>query len=901
VALAPGTRLGPYEIVAPLGAGGMGEVYRARDTRLDRSVAVKVLPSHLTSDPERRARLEREAKAVSSLNHPHICTLYDVGHEQGTDYLVMELVEGETLAERLKKGALPLDQTLRTAIEIADALDKAHREGVIHRDLKPGNVMLTKAGSKLMDFGLAKRAMGAQTGENLSALPTEAPPLTGEGTLVGTMAYMAPEQLEGKEADARSDLWAFGCVLYEMATGRRAFEGKSQASLIGAIMGQEPPEITQLQPLTPPSLERLVKVCLAKEPDGRLQNAHDVVQELRWLRDAAGQPLSASGKVLRPRRAWPGIVLGALGGALIAATVLELRTASLPPPGSVLRFAIDVPASRQVAALAFSPDGARLVYVGTEGAQRALFLHSRDRFGETRIPGTEGATWSFFSPDGSWIAFFAGGRLNRVRADGTDLSTICRVGGNANASQEGYNSTGTWAEDGTIILSSDTAALSRLSAPGAEPVPVTRLESDKGELAHAWPHVLPDNKTILFSIVTGMAFDAVPAAAVSLETGVRRMILENASAPRYLSTGHLLYADSGILAAVPFDRERLQVVGAPVPIVEDLSYARDPRSAGAEPQFALSRAGDLAYVVRRPEPLSTLVRVDRSGRSMPIADLPRGFRTAMSLTPDGRRLALYRIENRKMAIWTLDIGRGVLAKPVAEGNPHAAVWSPDGQRLAFSSDRGGVANLFVQAADGTGKVERLVSSPRHADPGSWTRDGRWLAYAELDPVTGWDVWALDLATRRATPLRRTAAAEQHPALSPGGRWVAYASDESGRFEVYVEAFPAGGKRLQLSVDGGREPLWAPDGRQVFYRTGDQVMSVRVTNDAALAAERPVKVLDAPYPYSSSYGNAGYAVAPDGQHFYFLHPAQEPAMPTRINVVVNWLEELKARVAAGQAR
>jgi len=900
MALAPGTRLGPYAIVAPLGAGGMGEVYRARDTRLDRSVAVKVLPSHLTSDPARRARLEREAKAISSLNHPHICTLYDVGHEQGTDYLVMELVEGETLAERLKKGALPLEQTLRTATEIADALDKAHREGVIHRDLKPGNVMLTKTGSKLMDFGLAKRALGAEAGENLSALPTEAPPLTGEGTLVGTMAYMAPEQLEGKEADARSDLWAFGCVLYEMATGRRAFEGKSQASLIGAIMGKEPPEIAQLQPLTPPALERLVKVCLAKDPDGRLQNAHDVVQELRWLRDAASQPLSASGKVLRPRRVWPGIVLGALGGALIAATVLELRTASRPPPGSVLRFAIDVPASRQVGALAFSPDGAQLVYVGTEGGQRALFLHSRDRFGETRIPGTEGATWSFFSPDGSWIAFFAGGRLNRVRADGTDLSTICRVGGNAIAGREDYNSTGTWAEDGTIILSSDTAALSRLSAPGAEPVPVTRLESDKGELAHAWPHVLPDHKTILFSILTGMTFDAVPAAAVSLETGVRRMILKNASAPRYLSTGHLLYADSGILAAIPFDRERLQVVGAPVPIVEDLSYAR-ARGAADEPQFALSGAGDLAYVVRSPEVPSALVRVDRSGRTMPIADLPPGFRATMSLSPDGRRLALYRMDNRKMSVWTLDVERGVLSQFVAAGKPHAAVWSPDGQRLAFSSDRSGAANLFVQAADGTGTAERLVTSPHHADPGSWSSDGRFLAYAEADPVTGWDVWALDIARGQATPVRRTAAAEQHPALSPGGRWVAYASDESGRFEVYVEAFPAGGKRLQLSVDGGREPLWAPDGRQLFYRAGDQLMSVRVTNDTALSAARPAKVLDAPYPYSTTFGNAGYAVAPDGQHFYFWRPAPQPATPTQINVVVNWLEELKARVAAGQAR
>jgi Tol biopolymer transport system component len=306
-------------------------------------------------------------------------------------------------------------------------------------------------------------------------------------------------------------------------------------------------------------------------------------------------------------------------------------------------------------------------------------------------------------------------------------------------------------------------------------------------------------------------------------------------------------------------------------------------------------------VVRRPELPSTLVRVDRSGRTAPITVLPPGFRATMSLSPDGRRLALYRVENRKMSVWTLDVHRGVLTRFGAEGNPHAAVWSPDGQRLAFSSDRSGAANLFVQAADGTGTAERLVTSPRHADPGSWSSDGRFMAYAEADPVTGWDVWALDVASGQATPVRRTAAAEQHPALSPGGSWVAYASDESGRFEVYVEAFPAGGRRLQLSVDGGQEPQWAPDGRQLFYRSGGQLMSVRVGSEAALAAERPIKVLDAPYPYSSAYGSAGYAVAPEGQHFYFWRPAPQPATPTQINVVVNWLEELKARVAAGQAR
>jgi Tol biopolymer transport system component len=878
----------------------MGEVYRARDTRLERWVAVKVLPSRLAGDPERRARLEREAKAVSSLNHPHICTLHDVGHEQGTDYLVMELVEGETLAERLRKGPLPLDQTLRTGIEIAEALDKAHHQGVTHRDLKPGNVMLTKAGSKLMDFGLASRAMRGGAAEDLSALPTEVPPLTAEGVFVGTVAYMAPEQLEGKEADARSDLWAFGCVLYEMATGRRAFEGRSQASLIGAIMDREPQPITQIQPLTPPSLERLVKACLAKDPDDRLQSAHDVMQELRWLLEAV-QPLSGSSKAGWSRRLWLGIVLGALAGALVAATVLERRAASRSPTRPVLRFAIDVTATRRVAKLAFSPDGAQLVYVGIEGGRRALFLHPLDQFEDKQIPGTQGATSAFFSPDGSWIAFFAGGRLNRVRADGSDLSTISTVRGGADLSQEGYGHSGAWAEDGMIVLSSETAALSRLSAPGAAPVPLTRLESDQGELSHAWPQVLPDGKTVLFSVITGMSFDAVPAVAVSVETGTRRTIIKNASAPHYLPTGHLLYADSGVLAAVPFDSRRLQVVGAPVPVVDDLAYASGLRGAGAEPLFALSRAGDLAYVVRRAEGSCTVIQVDTDGRSVPIAELPQGFRGAMSLDPDGRRLALYRVEHRKMSVWTLDLSRGALTKFAAEGNPHAAVWSRDGQWLAFSSDRSGAANIFIQAVDGTGTAERLVSSPHHGDPASWSADGRWLAYAEADPATGWNVWALDLESRQTTPFRRTASAEQHPTVSPDGKWVAYASDESGRFEVYAESFPTGGKRLQMSVDGGAEPQWARDGRQLFYRSGDQLMSVRVGGDASLSAERPVKVLHAPYLYSSSYGNAGYAVAPGGRRFYFLRPAPEPAEPTRINVVVNWLEELRARVAAGQVR
>ena len=562
MALTPGTRLGPYEITAPLGAGGMGEVFRATDTRLGREVAVKVLPQHLSANPEVRARFEREAKTVSSLNHPHICTLFDVGREGDTDYLVMELVEGETLAERLEKGALPTADVLKLGTQIADALDRAHRAGVVHRDLKPGNVMLTKSGAKLMDFGLARApGMAGPAGSGVSVVglthsPTVAAPLTAEGTIVGTFQYMAPEQLEGNEVDARSDLWALGCVLYEMTTGRRAFEGKSQASLISAIMSSQPPPISQVAPLAPPGLERLVQACLAKDPADRLQNAHDIRMQLAWLVEGGSQagvpaPVAAKRRS-RERLAWMLAAAGLIAAAALAWITLQDRRSPLSASIAAWRTSLALPdgvgiptliyGNASLATLALSPHGDQVAFVGLKDGEGALYLRRFDSFDAVRLAKTEGATAPFFSPDGRRLAFFARGRLWRIDLPGgvpVELapSTVTSVGGS-------------WGDDGQIVYTPNYSdGLWTIPAAGGEARPLTKVDRDKGEISHRWPCVLPGAAGILFAIkmATSETLDDALIAVADPKTGEHHVLLEGGTMPCYLDDGRLVFARAGKL------------------------------------------------------------------------------------------------------------------------------------------------------------------------------------------------------------------------------------------------------------------------------------------------------------------------------------------------------------------
>ena len=633
MALSAGTKLGPYEILAPIGAGGMGEVYKATDTRLERTVAIKVLPSHVASNPDVRARFEREARAVSSLNHPHICTLHDIGHQDGVDFIVMEHIEGETLADRLKKGALPFDDALQYGIEIADALDKAHRQGVVHRDLKPGNIMLTKSGAKLLDFGLAKLSV-AGSGPDLSALPTEQKSLTQPGAILGTFQYMAPEQLEGKEADARTDVFAFGAVLYEMLTGHRAFEGKSQASLIGAILKDEPPPISTVQTMTPPALDHVVQRCLAKDPDDRWQTASDVLHELKWT-SKEGSPavgVAPAESARAGRRGVTPVLAAWLVGAIMAGVAVWALT-SHAPDASLKRLSVSLPAEAPYAGPgghALSPDGTRLVYGAVVGGRRQLYTRALDRFDPQLMPGTEDAATVFFSPDGEWVGFVTQpeNKLKKVSVHGGPPLTLC----------DAIFLGGSWgAEDAIVFVAQSGGGLSlaRVSASGGEPEVLTTPDIAKGE-RHGWPQILPGGEAVLFSITSG-SFNVGQIAVLSLETGEYRTVVEPGYNAQYVPSGHIVYTVGGALMAAPFDVDGLETTGAPGPVLEGI--LTNPGLGGTS--FAFSRDGSLAYVPGGSTPVAaaTLALVDREGVASPLVEAPR-FYTLPRFSPDGQRVAV---------------------------------------------------------------------------------------------------------------------------------------------------------------------------------------------------------------------------------------------------------------------
>jgi len=903
-----GTQLGPYEILSAIGAGGMGEVYRARDTRLNRDVAVKILPDHLSDRAELRERFEREARTIASLNHPHICTLYDIGHQDGTDYLVMEYLDGETLAERLKKGRLPLEQVLQYSIEIADALDKAHRKGITHRDLKPGNIMVTKSGTKLLDFGLAKlKQEVAPANVQLSQLPTANDPLTAQGTIVGTLQYMAPEQLEGKEADARTDIFAFGVVVYEMATGKKAFEGKSQASLIAAILEREPPAMSSLQPMTPPALDRVVKKCLAKEPEKRWQGASDLCDELKWIAEGGSQvalTITTGAKGIRglgQRKLILSVGALLLVAIITGVAVWNLKPVPAPAPQPVTRTVITLPPGQQLAgldkngpAVALSPDGTHLAYVARQGGTQQLYLRAMDSLEAKPIAGTEGAANPFFSPDGQWLGFFAGGKLKKVPVHGGAALTLGDAAAPRGAS---------WGGQGMIAFGTPSVGvLEQVSDAGGTPHPLTRLE--KGETDHGWPEFLPGGKAVLF--VAGQAgFGLVNAqvAVQSVGTGERRNLIQGATQPRYAPSGHLVYWQGGSLMAVPFDRQQLAATGAAVPVVEGVLQSTFSEAA----QYSVSATGSLVYVPGSVQSeQSKLVWVSRNGVEQRLA-APAHLYVFPRLSSDGRRVAVEVGEESQ--VWLYDLSRETLTRFTFEGNTNAnPTWTPDGKRIAFNSNREGTGNIFWQLADGSGGLERLATSESTRVPMSWSPDGQLLAFIEANPTTGFDIWVLRMGdasagsgqVRKAQPFLRTPFNESAPRFSPDGRWLAYVSDESGRYEVYVQPFPGPGGKWQISTEGGTEPVWNPNGRELLYRSGEKMMAVDIATRPSLTVAKPRILFEGPY-LATPLTSPNYDVSPDGQRFLMLKPDEQTSSSaaTQIVVVQNWFEELKRRVPTGK--
>jgi Tol biopolymer transport system component len=874
--LTPGTKLGPYQIISSLGAGGMGEVYKAQDTRLDRSVAIKVLPSHLSGNAELRERFEREARAVSSLNHPNICTLHDVGQEGDVDFLVMEHIEGETLAERLKKGALPLEQALGYAVEIADALDKAHREGVVHRDLKPGNVMLTKSGAKLLDFGLAKLAGSGTTPDvsALSALPTEQKSLTAHGAILGTFQYMAPEQLEGGEVDSRTDIFALGAVIYEMVTGKKAFEGKSQASLISAIMSSEPAPMSTLQPLSPAGLQHIIKTCMAKDPDKRWQSAGDVARELEWIAEAGPEAalVAPSARAqIRERLAWGAAALATLAAVLFAV----LWTLRAPETSQMVRFEVPPPEGLPVVdSPKISPDGRYLAFNATdEQGNVQIWLRPLNAVAAQPIPGTDGAGRPFWSPDSSYLGFFAGGKLKKIPVGGGPPQTICDAPSGAD---------GSWSEEGVILYDGrGSDPIMRVSAAGGIPSPQITPDSEEGTQV-GWPQFLPASRRFLY-VVFGANQTEVRIG--SLDGGESKTLLGGLSRVEYAPPGFLLYVRENTLVAQPFDADAGEITGEPVPLAEDLGID----NVGLA-HFSVSRTGVLTF--RGGEAGGgRLVWVDQEGELDRSEGDPADIRST-DLSPDGRWLAMEMTTGSGRDIWLRDLVRGVTSRfTFNEARDSAPIWSPDGQRIAFEMEQEGQRDLVVKSVGGTGEVEVLVEGEKRQGPDSWSADGRFLLYYEVDPETSWDVWVLSLEgeDREPRPVLNTPFIEIRARFSPDGRWVAYESDESGRFEIYVQAFIGPGGKWQISSNGGSEPQWGPGGDELYYLGPDlKMMRVKVETGETFDAGIPESLF--PVSLRPITLRNRFVVSPDGERFLLLSSLREDTTPPT-TVVLNWTAEL----------
>jgi eukaryotic-like serine/threonine-protein kinase len=885
--LAVGARLGPYEIQSPLGAGGMGEVYKARDTRLERTVAIKVLPQHLSASPESRQRFEREAKTISQLSHPHICALYDVGREGETEYLVMEYLEGETLAERLVKGPLPLEQALRYGIEIADALDRAHRKGIVHRDLKPGNVMLTRSGVKLMDFGLAKAIQPAASPQ-LTSLPTQASPVTREGTILGTFQYMAPEQLEGKEADARTDIFAFGAVLYEMATGQKAFTGATQASLISKIMTSEPAPISTIHPMTPPTLDRVVKKSLAKDPEDRWQNAADLASELKWIAEGSGAGVVAPETILirrraRGRLAWT--IVAAL--ALAAAALAFLLSRRSGPPGRVVRFVVPPPEKSVLGdSFALSPDGQELVFTAASEGKPLLWIRTLDSIEARAIPGTEEGVYPFWSPDGRYIAFFANEKLKKVAVAGGPAQTLCDA-----PEPRG----GDWNAEGTIVFTPDTRSpLMRIGAAGGVPSPVTALDLSKAEISHRWPFFLPDGRHFLLLARSSRPEEEAMCVG-SLDSREKTILQKTSSRPAY-SSGYLLFSRERTLIAQPFDANALRLTGEPIPVAEDVAPFGENAPTGYV-RFGVSAGGTLAFR-RGMGPSAQLTWYDRGGK--PLGNVgPIGDYDEPALSGDGARVALIRGDPKTRAngVWAFEVVRGTATRLTFDQAPVASpIWSPDGREIVFAANRVGTFELIRRLSSGAGKEEALLKAEVSLFPNDWSRDGRFLLYESAGPKAQSDLWVLPMrGPGKPFPYLVAEGTQSHGQFSPDGRWVAYTSNESGRQEIYVQAFPATGGKWQISTDGGDQPSWRGDGKEIFFVNPKlQIMAVDVKPGDAPEIGSPSSLFPIHTLSSVSLhgSRSSYVASPDGQRFLVVTSVESNVSP--ITVVLNWTAALPKR-------
>jgi serine/threonine protein kinase/Tol biopolymer transport system component len=859
----------------------MGEVYRARDTRLERTVAIKILPRELSNDPIRKQRFEREAKTISSLNHPYICVLYDVGNQDGIDYLVMECVEGETLVKRLEKGPLPLEQVLKFGMQIADALDKAHRSGVVHRDLKPGNIMLTSAGAKLLDFGLAKPAAALASAATLTAVQTT--PMTEEGTIVGTFQYMSPEQVEGKEVDGRSDIFSLGAVLYEMVTGKRAFEGKSQLSVASAILEKEPEPISTAKPMTPPALEHAVKKCLAKLPDERWQSASDLASELKWIGEAGSQAGEA-GRIPTGRRRWErvGWLLAAAFFLLLMAAGVAWWKASNKRPHPMY-FHTSVPFAAND--LALSPEGRTLAMVAysAQANNYVLWMYEVGSRRTSSLDGTQGASYPFWSPDGKSIGFFADGKLKKLDASGGQLQVLCDAPNGRG---------GTWNRDGVIVFTPDSSGvgLFRVSSSGGSPVEMTKLDTTRFESSHRWPMFLPDGKHFLYlgANFSGL-FEKNAIFLGSLDSQERRLLVSTSANAAYADPGYLVYMrDNKTLVAQPFDRRRYVLSGEPHTLSDEVLYLPGVDRA----IFSVSSGEVLVTQTGKGASLSQLTWFDRSGKPAGTVGVPGSY-SNVRLSPDGRRVAADQADpdGRNTDIWILEPARDTTTRLTFDSTFHTTpIWSPDGKQILFSSLRKPGFDLFLKNADGSGSEEEVANlgAVSQVNPWDWSRDGKYVLCRK-----GNELWYLSWPERVARPLLQAKWTVRNAQFSPDGRWMAYASNETGKMEIYVSPFLSATGKWQLSTGGGQEPRWRQDGKELFYVSAEgKMMAVAVTAGASFEAGSPVALFQTHRRQSIAAQDVfSYDVSGGGQRFLIATKVDE-ANAAPLSALLNWASEME---------
>ena len=898
--LASGTHLGPYEVLDPLGAGGMGEVFRARDTRLDRTVAIKILSSHVVHTEEMRQRLEREARAISQLNHPHICTLYHIGRHEETDFLVMEYIAGETVADKLKGGPLPLARVYEIGMQIADALERAHRAGIVHRDLKPGNVMLTSSGAKLLDFGLAKApkaalGTGSTSAPLLSAAVTmsspspQLSPLTSAGSIIGTVQYMSPEQIEGKEADARSDIFALGATLYEMVTGKRAFNGKSQLSVATAILEQEPVEPSRVQPKTPPALEHVIKTCLAKDPDDRYQSAADVRLELKWLAQSGAKAIPTRAPK-RERLVWAAALLTMI---LIAATFAWLSRASQdsrkvlhaylpPPPGGNFVLAEDDTAGP----VAISADGTMLAFTIDTDGKRMIWLESLQVGKANPLPGTEGGTYPFWSPDQKWIGFFADGKLKKAPVNGGPVLTLAEALRGRGAS---------WNQYGQILYSPSTQApIYMVPANGGSPQQVTKFKTGV-HTTHRWPLWLPDGKRFLFLATNHSkpeASDVNGIYAASLDGSEPRMVMPSASSFA-ITEGYVLYAINDTLMALPFDEGRAMVSGDPIALSQNVMV--NPGTwRGA---FDVSATNVLVFQEGTNAAAQAQLMMFSPGKAetQRIANIDTYHQVRVA--PDSSRLA-FTVGDPHSVLNIQDLQRGNRTRLTFEGTvDDTFAWSPDGKQLAYAERHAGPLDIYVKDSSGSGQAKLLYASPLDKSVTDWSADGRYILFHGQDKAAEpAKVFLLPLDAPHEPKLLVEASSPffTHQGVSsPDGRWLAYVSNESGRQEVYLTRFPTPAGKWQVSIAGGMQPRWTHDGKSLLYLAADSrtIMQVAITphgDSAEIGTAHPYVVVPGMYIW---HLGMSYDVLRDGR---IVANTRQGGESHQISLILNWQTDLASK-------